>query len=186
MDRDRDLLPWIFGGLLMATAAIVITAASTKRTAPASIQAPSEAFAYTLPPAPADNAPAPTPPASASAPTLPAAQVQTATPPMPSTNRIWECITNGQRTFSSNPCGHKSSIREIGPINGMDPTPLLPPARPYVPQSDYDPDYAYPGTQGAAENSYPTAVVIPFIERRRPEHAHRPYRHDRGPAARKN
>jgi hypothetical protein len=180
MDKDRDLLPWVLVGLLTAAAAIAITAASTKITAPAHVQAPRQTIALGLPPAPAETAPAPTP-----APTEPAAQVQTITAPIPSTNRIWECTTNGQRTFSNSPCGEKSSVREIGPINGMDPTPPFPPTRSQVPQLDYEPDYGYPSSREAVENSNPTAVMIPFIEHRRPEHAHRPHGHDRGPAPRK-
>jgi hypothetical protein len=32
MDKDRDLLPWIFGGLSMAAVAIAITVGSTNGT----------------------------------------------------------------------------------------------------------------------------------------------------------
>jgi hypothetical protein len=179
MDKDRDLLPWILGGLSMATAAIAITVASTNRTARVNLQAPSQPAAYALPPVPAENAPAP-------AAALAAVQVQTITPPKPPTNQIWECTTNGQKTFSNNPCGDKSSLREVGPINTMDPTPIFAPARSYEPQSSYQPEYSYPSTQESADTSYPMVVASPFYERRLPVHTHRPHDHDRGPPPRRN
>ena len=190
MDKDRDLLPWIVAGLSMATVAITITVASTNRTAPANYQAPRRTAVYALPPAPADNAPAPAPapPAAAAAalaPTL-AAQVQTVAPSKPPTNQIWECTTNGQKTFSNSPCGDKPSLREVGPINTMDPTPLFAPSRSYEPQSSYQPEYSYPGTQESAGTSYPMVVAIPFYERRLPDHRHRPHDHNRGPPPRRN
>jgi hypothetical protein len=186
MHNDRDLLPWIVGGLMTVAAAIAITAASTKRTAPVSGYAARQAIPEVLPPARAEAAPDPTPApgssaeeAQASTPLVPSA------PSPPSSNRIWECSTNGQRTFSNSPCGEKSTVREIGPINGMDPTPVLPPTRSYGPQPNYEPDYVYP-SDAPAENSYPTVVAVPFLERRRPAQVHRPHPHDRGPAPRKN
>jgi hypothetical protein len=164
MDKDRDLLPWILAGLLMAAAAIAITAASTQNSAPAAAPRADAAIAQ--------NGPDPTPERAA-----PAAQVQIDPSPQPPINRIWECTTNGQRTFSNNPCGEKSSVREIGPINGMDPTPLLPPTRAYAPPTDYESDYADPSPPEAAESSYPSALAIPFSARRRPQSTH----HHRAP-----
>ena len=195
MDTDRDLLPWIFGGLSMATVAIAVTLGSTYGTTPRNLQAPSQITAHTLPDAEAPTAralaPAQTP---APAQTLAAAQFQTAAPPVEPNSQIWECTINDQKTFSDNPCGDKSSLREIGPINRMDPTPVLPHARSFVPESSYQPEYSYPGEQTDyypgeqqyVSNSYPVFIGIPFHERRRPDHGHRPHSHDRGPQPRKN
>jgi hypothetical protein len=179
MDKDSDLLPWILGGLSIATVAIAIAVGSTNRTAPKKLQAPIQTIAQALPEASALTEAAP-------APLLAAEQMQTTARSIPPGGQIWECTTNGQRTFSNNPCGDKSSLHEVGPINGMDPTPILPPSRSYEPQSSYPPEYSYPSTQESADSSYPALVAIPFNERRRPEHAHRPHKHDRGPAPRKN
>lgn len=183
MDKESDLLPWILGGLSMATVAVAITVGSTNRTSPKNVRAPSQITAQALPEASVLPEAAPTP---APAPVIAAAQIQTVTPPVPSSGQIWECTTNGQKTFSNNPCGDKSSLREVGPINGMDPTPILPPTRSYEPQSSYEPEYSYPSAQESADNSYPVVVGIPFHERRRPEHTHRPFKHDRGPPPRRN
>jgi len=123
-----------------------------------------------------------------------AAQIQTAAPPTQPTSQIWQCTINGQKTFSDAPCGDKSSVRELGPINRMDPSPVLSHAPSYGRDANYQPEYSYPGEQAdsnAAEqqlagNSYPVFVGIPIHERRRPEHAHRPHEHNRGPQPRRN
>jgi hypothetical protein len=39
-------------------------------------------------------------------------------------NQIWECTTKGVRTFSSNPCGEHPTVRELNPINVMEPAPM--------------------------------------------------------------
>jgi hypothetical protein len=113
-----------------------------------------------------------------------------AVPASPS-SQIWECTTNGVRTFSDKPCGAKPTLRELNPINGMDATPILPPARSHQPQFDYPPEYSYP----SAEDSYPATqestdssylAAIPFTARRLPNHAHRPHKHGHGPAPRRN
>lgn len=201
MDKDRDLLPWIFGGLSMATAAMAITLASTYGNAPGNApkdsQAPSPIAAHPLPwveaPTAATLAPAPAP-AAAPVQTLVAAQIQTAAPPIEPGSQIWECTTNGQKTFSDNPCGDKPVLREIGPINGMDTTPILPRARSFAPESGYRPEYSYPGEQAdsypddqqSANNSYPVYIGIPYREHGRPDHGHRPHNRDRGPQPRRN
>jgi hypothetical protein len=125
---------------------------------------------------------------------LAAAQIPPVTSPTGPNGRIWECTINGQKTFSDSPCGTKSSLHEIGPINGMDPTPIPPLARSYAPESSYRPDYSNqgdqeysnPGEQQFANNSYPVFVGIPIRERRRPDHAHRPHADHHGPLPRKN
>jgi hypothetical protein len=212
MDKDRDLLPWIFGGLSMATLAMAVTLGSTYGNAPGNAaqhsQAPSPMIARPLPEAEALTAPVPAPvpapapaqiPARAQVPPtaqVPAtAQIQTAAPPAEPNSQIWECTINGQKTFSDNPCGDKSLLREIGPVNRMDPTPIPPHARSIAPQSSYQPEYSYPseqedsypGQQQFVDNPYPVYIGIPFREHnRRPDHGHRPHGHDRGPQLRKN
>jgi len=193
MAEDTDLLPWILGGLSAATVAIAITVGSSGGTAPNESHAPAQSTALGLPGAEAKpkatvaltQAPAiaPTP-----APNLSAAQIHTAAPPTEPTSQIWQCTINGQKTFSDAPCGDKASVREIGPINRMDPSPILSHARSYGPETSYQPEYSYPGEQpdsSAAEqqlagNSYPVFIGIPIHERRRPDHAHRPHEHYRG------
>jgi hypothetical protein len=109
-----------------------------------------------------------------------------AAPPTAPSSQIWECTTNGQRTFSDKPCGVKSSLRELNPINGMDPTPILPPARSYQPPFVDPPEYSNPGTQESAENSYPVLVAFPYNARRPHERSHRPHQHGHRPAPRRN
>jgi hypothetical protein len=168
MDKDRDLLPWILGALSMATVAIAIVVGSNNRTAPKKSPTPSQATAYALPAAPAETAPASVP-----APTVVTAQLHTAAAPqVEQSSQIWECTVNGQRTFSDSRCGEKSSLRKIGPINTMDPTPVFRSTPSYEPQSSYAPEYTYPSDQQFADNSYPVYVGIPFHERRRPDRAH--------------
>jgi hypothetical protein len=33
---------------------------------------------------------------------------------------VWECVLNGQRTFSDAPCGVRPVIRQLNPLNRMD------------------------------------------------------------------
>jgi hypothetical protein len=182
MDKDRDLLPWILGGLSMATVALAMTVASTNKTATPSFLPSSQPTAPLLPQIPVDNSPAPTPPPVPTAvPTLGATPLPAQTPSQPlAANQIWECTINGQKTFASKPCGGKSTLREVGPINTMEAAPLLPPSRYDEPQSGYPPDYYYPSPQDSADSAYPIVVVRPFVERRRPDHTHRPHHQERG------
>jgi hypothetical protein len=200
MDKDRDLLPWIMGGLSMATVAIAITVVSTQRIVPANLQSLGQTATQALPAAslPGSTPPPPAPisqpatttvPAPTPEPSMPAEQIQTAGPPPEQNGQIWECTINGQKTFSSNPCGDRSSLREIGPINGMEATPIPQRARSYAPESSYRPEYSYPteqpyptqqddpnpSEQGFAGNAYPVYVGIPFREHRRADHDHRPH-----------
>jgi hypothetical protein len=187
VDKGRNLPPWILGGLSMATLAIAISVGWAKEIAPNSSPAPSQTAAQILP-AEVSTAPAPAP-----APTLTVARIRPVTPPtaptVEATRQIWECRINGIRTFSDNPCGDKSSLREIGPINRMDPTPILPLSRSYVLESSGQPKYSYSSQQAEsypsdqqsaddsypADNSYPVFVGVPFDERGRSDHEHRPY-----------
>jgi hypothetical protein len=177
MDKDRDLLPWIFGGLSMATVAVAIIVGSDNRPAPKNSPASSLPTAYALPPAPAETVPV-TVPVVVPVQALAATQLQTVTPPMEQSTQIWECEINGQRTFSDKRCGEKPSPRKIGPINTMDPTPIFRSNSSYGPQSSYAAEYPDPGEQQLADNSYPVYVGVPYHEHPRPDRA-RPS-HDRG------
>ena len=197
MGKAGDLLPWITGGLMLAAVAVAIAVSSAGRNAPEKLPAPgqiavpphsADALAATSTPAPA---PAPAPasvpdPAPAIVPAVtaaPTAGIPSATLPAVASGRIWECTIDGLRTFSGKPCGDKSLVREIGPVNGMDATPVLPYARSAGPDSRREPEYSYPGdqenpdpAQEVVHTSYPVFIGIPVHERRRPNHAHRPER----------
>lgn len=179
MDKDRDLLPWIFGGLSMATVAIAIIVGANNRPVPKKSPAPRLATAYALPPAPAETVPVAVPvPVPLQA--LAAAQLQTVTPPTEQRSQIWECAIDGQRIFSDKRCGEKPSVRTIGPINTMDPTPAFRSNSSYERQSSYVAEYPEPSEQQLADNSYPVYVGVPYHERRRPDRPHPS--HDRGRA----
>jgi hypothetical protein len=202
MDKQRDLLPWIIGGVSVACVAVALTLSST-RLAPNNSQAPNPATAAPSPAATAAAAPAlasasaPTAvPASAPAPAPTPASAPTAAPPLaaapappataPAGGQIWECTTNGQRTFSDNPCGAKSTLRELSSINIMNPTPAAPPTRSFQPEPEYAPEDSYPEPpQESASGAYPVYIGVPYRGHRRPDHTHRPYRPNHGPLPRK-
>lgn len=204
MSRERDLLPWIFGGLSAAALAVAVAAVSAHKplartAAPMTAQATSPAAAPTVAASPAAVSQLQTPavPQSATvaqAAALPAVAPMPATPDAPAApdtqpGQIWECTTNGIKTFSNNPCGEHSSLREVGPINSMN-APAPPsryaraypePARyaaPYAdPNAAYDNEQAYSDQDGAesAGNSYTIVQGVAFLPRRHPEHhPHRP------------
>jgi hypothetical protein len=218
MNKERDLLPWILGTLAAATVAVGITFVSTgKAVAPIS-QAPIAAVQVSpvaavqaspsvlLPsPTPATASAASTEPSPAAVP--PAAQLPAPaaeSPPVVS-GQIWQCTTNGLKTFSNNPCGDKSSLREVSPINTMTPTPVIHYARSYGPdprdapapqyadQNGYADDVnSEPGASDSSGNSYTIVQGIAFAPRRRPEHPHHrdhpdhPDHHNPGQAPRRN
>jgi hypothetical protein len=184
MDKNRDLLPWILGGLLVATVAVAIAVHSSDGIAPGNSPAVSQAShrASAAPILTTASVPAPDAPAPPAASVAPASQVPAANlPPAVPRGQIWECRINGQRAFSSSPCGGESSIRQIGPINGMDSTPVVQQGRSYEPDSNYRAAYPYPNEPQEsnpdefADNSYPVFAALPFQEHRRPDHAHRPH-----------
>jgi hypothetical protein len=37
-------------------------------------------------------------------------------------NQIWQCVNNGQKTFSDSPCGADASVHQLSEINRMDST----------------------------------------------------------------
>ena len=201
MNKERDLLPWILGGLSAATIAVAFAAVSTHRDATAlpPTLAPTPVVAVqpaARPPAPAMPAPstaqAPPPGAEpASAPTLAPGPAQTAAEPEVQPGQIWECITKGVKTYSNNPCGEKSTLLDVSPINTMPATPVIHYARAYGSQPRYAPAYADQsasaddeqdsedyGTE-AGGNSY-TIIQGGLVAHRRSEHSHRPPHHNPG------
>src|ERR1700722_17797038 len=120
MGKQKDLLPWIFSGLLLACVAAAVAVGSYKL-APNAARAPVRTTAQPSPtpavPVPPPATPAAPTPLTAAATPSPAVPVETSVDPMPSGGHVWECTTNGQKTFSDNPCGAKSTLREISPIN---------------------------------------------------------------------
>jgi hypothetical protein len=219
MNKQRDLLPWILGALSVATVAVVVAVASSGRTstpgshpAGAAVAQPTSTPDLSPTPGPvpvapaASMAPVPTPavlsaasgPEPEAAPP-PAAQGQATAEPVPQSGQIWQCMTNGVKTFSNNPCGEKSTLLELRAINTMNPTPVVRYARGYAPDPRNSPAYTEPnsysdqddvyGEQGAAEapgNSYAIVQGFAFLPRKRPEHPHRPMHHHPGPPPRRN
>jgi hypothetical protein len=197
MFRENDLLPWIMGGLSLATIAVAVTVSSTIGTASKKLSTPVQAAVFAPTPAPAPaapliaaSAPAPVPMPATAPPADPSPAldpVQPAGAPMTSANQIWECTTNGQRTFSDKPCGGNATLREMNPLNVMNAAPRSPPTWPYPPDSSSAPDYYYPDGpdgQDAVSSSYPVVLGYPYAVRRRPEHPQRPYHPQSGPAPR--
>jgi hypothetical protein len=214
MNKARGLLVWISGGLIMAGVAVAIMVSSGRPVAPSLPQA----GAVTAPVSAPVSLPSPTPGAEAppaaqvasaveaaampdaSAP-LPTEQAQTTAEPAVQSGQIWECTTNGQKTFSNNPCGEKSTLLEMRAINTMNPTPEVRDARAYGREPRYAPQYtdqnanadqnaygdqnAYAGQDTYAEpgngeyggSSYAVVQGLAFLPRRRPEHPHRPESH---------
>jgi hypothetical protein len=97
-----------------------------------------------------------------------------------SSNQIWECTTNGLRTFSSNPCGTKSTVRQLNPINVMEPAPVYHVTHTYAPSTPPPApvQYNYPAQDNADETypdnanaGYPTYIVVPRARHQRPHNA---------------
>jgi hypothetical protein len=199
MGKGGNLLPWVIGGLSMACVAIAVVVSANKPVAgisrtpiqksapvvpPAQVVPPPLAAAPAIPPA-ANLAPAPIAPAA------PVVEVPAPPAAAPASGaQIWECRTNGQRTFSDKPCGDKPMLREVSALNIMKPTPILPAARYYEPEPSYAPEYYPPETQESVDVAYPVVVGYPvlgypYYNRRRPDHTHRPHPGHHGPTTRK-
>ena len=199
MKKERDLLPWIFGGLSAAAIAVAFAAVSTHRDAPTlTPQVLAAPPAASLPTTATPTTPTQTPvqPMATTAQAAPPAMQPDSAPPMPpqaqtavapevQAGQIWECTTKGVKTFSNNPCGEKSTLLDVGPVNTMSPPPMRY-ARAHAP----DPRYAagYPDQSAAAEdddysdqsgdtggNSYTIVQGVGFVPRRRAENNHRPH-----------
>jgi hypothetical protein len=216
MNKQRDLLPWILGALSVATVAVVVAVASSGKTIAPSLHPAGAASAPLtatpdLPSMPAPvasvaavsttsglSSPASGPnPEAASQPAAAPVPAQATAEPALQAGQIWECVTNGVKTFSNNPCGEKSTLLEVRAINTMNPTPVARYAHAYTPEPRYSPAYADPNSysdqdvyseQGGAEapvNSYAVVQGFAFLPRKRPEHPHRPpMHHNPGPPRR--
>jgi hypothetical protein len=205
MNKERDLLPWVLGAV-SATAVAAISAVSYNRSTPPA--APTPMVAAQSSPAPVPRTPAPPSAVLAAVaaapepdPTAPQSLVQTQTAPESSapSAQIWQCTTRGVKTFSSNPCGEKSTLLEVGPINTMNPASAVHYARAYTSEPRYAPAYSDSESyteqesysdQGGVEsggNSYAIIQGVGFVARRRPEHPHHrpmPPHHNSGPTPR--
>lgn len=204
MNKERDLLPWIFGGLSAAAIAVAFAAVSTHRNAPPLTPQPLAAQpAASLPTTATPTTPTPVPPMDTTAQATPPAMptdsapmpppAQTAVAPQVQAGQIWECTTKGVKTFSNNPCGEKSTLLDVGPVNTMSPAPMRY-ARAYPPDRRYA--AGYPDQSAAAEdddysdqsgdtsgNSYTIVQGVGFVPRRRAENIHRPHYPPAAPAA---
>src|SRR5277367_1250690 len=163
MERNRDLLPWILGGLSIATVAVAIAVGSSTTSnsvAPTVHAAPPSSAATALPLAPAVAPAAPVvadiAPAPESAPAPVHAEVAAAQE-APS-GQIWTCTTHGVKTFSNNPCGEKSSLLDVGPINTMNATRVLP-SRAYPPDMHFAPTYPTEDTPEQPDDANPSYGV---------------------------
>ena len=193
MDKYSDLAPWILGGISTAAIAVAITVGSNSRSAPKALPAVSPAIAKIVPAAsaipqspPPQSAAEQLPPTAPPGAPLQAQALQPLTQPQVAAGQIWECTTNGQKTFSNNPCGEKSSLRDFGPINTMNPTPVFRHPRSFQPDPNYAQDDGYQGSQDYADDSYAPLVGIPYVVHRSGERTQRPYTHSHGPAPRRN
>jgi len=207
---EKDLLPWILGGALIATGAIAAVIEfghhpSITRSSPASAGSPAAqgvvAASTGTTPAAITAAPAVAPramPASASTSTPPATPgaapgvtiagaAADASRDLPA-GEVWQCIVNGQKVFSDKRCGNGASIRQIGDLNVMD-TPAAQPLPYGVYRSGYAgapyPSAPYPDDQddtgNAAADVYAGPAFIVARERARREHLSRQDDHVRPP-----
>jgi hypothetical protein len=160
-----DLLPWILGGVLVAAAVPAVMALTKGSTDEAPLVAVASGTANTVPPLAPRASSRPQ-----SAATVPLA-------PSQSPKRIWQCVNNGQKTFSDSPCGPDASVRQLSEINRMDATPVshaTPQSSAYsaYPSQDYPP--ASPDQDAAdAVIGSSTSQFIVIDERQRREHRHR-------------
>jgi hypothetical protein len=160
-----DLLPWIFGGLLIAVAvpAVMALTGGTKET-------PQAPRVVTMASDSVNTVPVPIRPAS-----LPAAVAPVAPE---SATQIWQCVSNGQKTFSDSPCGADATVHQLSEINRMDAVPVSHTtaysAYPSLNYAAAPPDQDAPDVDGG----YSTSQFIVISERERREHSHRARAHE--------
>jgi hypothetical protein len=156
---ESDLLPWILGGLVAVIAAVGLVVASINKDN-------TEVRSPMIRPAAAAVAANPTP-------SRPALVAPGAMPAVGTPRRVWECAVNGQKTFSDAPCGAASTVRELSPVNRMNPTPAPPPTRYYDSPSNpgyastYEPQYSNESTNSAGTCEALDAEVKAINERMR-------------------
>jgi hypothetical protein len=169
MKKPSKFFRWIIGGFAIAGVA------AAARSPSVSPSAPPPAIASVSDVQAVDSAPATAP-------------VQAPKAASRQSGKIWECTTNGVKTFSNNPCGEKSSLVTLRPINTMESTPVIRSAsanelEPRYTREDTDQN-SYPDQNASAtgfdDNSYPAdqgyqgyayaAISRPNHPRRREHH----------------
>ena len=138
---EADLLPWILaGGVAVIAAAGLIIASINKDDL--DVHSPKIRVA-----------PEPLSVRATSSP--PALVASRAMPTVGTPRRVWECVVNGQKPFSDAPCGVASTVRELSPVNRMNPTPAPQPTRYYGSPSNpaYAPSYEPQGSDESTDSS---------------------------------
>jgi hypothetical protein len=143
MKKQRNLFRWFIGGFALAGVAAAATSP------PGSPSPPPLAIASAPNAQAVESAPAPGP-------------VQAPKAAAKQSSKIWECTLNGVKTFTNNPCGQKSSLVTLRPINTMKPTPVIRSARANEAEPPYTKEYSdqnlYPDQNTSApgfdDNSY--------------------------------
>jgi hypothetical protein len=133
---ETDLFPWILGVFLIAASAIAavittsaLTHSHTAMSAASLIIATAKSRAAAPPP------------------------TSTARPPLPR-DQVWQCVVNGQKTFSDSPCSNGASVRHLSQVNRMDAVVVPVPAASYnLPAPEYSPAFADPNTVDDANDS---------------------------------
>jgi hypothetical protein len=198
--------PWVSSIVALAILVTLTSCSKTPASPPlgpaASVDGTSTAVLSAASPPVAAASGLPPAPSSAALPLPAQPQIQqAATDSSPPGTQIWECVTNGLKTFSNNPCGDKSSLVSVRPINTMNATPPVRSARAYTPERAYaaEPAYAQPYAEQNsysdqdgesdqdsvyAGNSYAVLPGFAYVPKKRHEHPHRPPHHDSGPPRR--
>jgi hypothetical protein len=162
-DREPNLFAWILGGALITTVAVAAVIASTHTPASRPLKVPAPGAVDVA-------APAPSPPPLPRAPVQAPPTMQPAARDGLPAGSVWECVVNGERTFSDAPCGAHASVRQLSELNLMD-SAGVPPA-PYV---GYDARYtttvADQYAPDVGNDSYPNPEVILISERLRRAHS---------------
>ncbi len=161
-DREASLFAWILGGALITTAAVAAVIVSTHAPASRPLKAPAPSAEAVAAPAPSPSSPLPLPSAPVQAPPSMQPAAQHGLP----AGSVWECVVNGERTFSDAPCGAHSSVRQLSELNLMDSAQVPP-----EPYGGYD--ARYPTTVAeqympdVGNESYSSPEVILINERMR-------------------
>jgi len=178
-----DLFPWILGGLLIAVAVPgVVALRSTADT-------PRMAQAVLHPVHTAQPAVEPISPPVAIEPASPPLTI-TPSQPVPS-GQIWQCVVNGQKTFSDSPCGADAAVHHLSEVNVMDPapfrrTPAYPTYYPPYPVDSPSSAYSFDPADSDAPDNYGSSATSPYIvinERGRREHRPQTHPHEHRPGS---
>jgi hypothetical protein len=134
---ETDLFPWILGVFLIAASAIVAVVATGGLTHSHMAMSAAASIIAT-----AKSRAAASPPTSATRPPLPRDQV-------------WQCVVNGQKTFSDSPCRNGASVRQLNQVNRMDAVAVPVPTPSYnLPAPEYSPAFADPNTVDDGNDSH--------------------------------